>query len=186
MGGGFSNSRYTGPVQQGRPGTVSQQGQSHTVSQGPSTADMGRLPTSSPTTVFRKSGREMRPSQEIRATPHTNVIERIRRVTKTIVTNTPLENFIPRKTSRNLTTSCTDNELDRSSSRTGPEKIENPHDVIEIDTATVGAPYPTKMNKPVAMADVAGASSPAVAGASGPVVTGTRCIRRPRKWRVTL
>ena len=32
------------------------------------------------------------------------------------------------------------------------------------------------MNKPVAMADVAGASGPAVTGASGPVVTGTRIL----------
>ena len=88
------------------------------------------------------------------------------------------ENFTPRKTSRNLTTSCvpTDNELDLSLSRTGPGKIENPHDVIEIDRATVGAAYPTKMNKPVAMADVAGASGPAVTGASGPVVAGTRFL----------
>ena len=70
----------------------------------------------------------------------------------------------------------TENELDWSLSRTGPGKIENPHDVIEIDTATVGAAYPTKMNKPVAMADVAGASGLAVTGASGPVVTGTRFL----------
>ena len=47
-----------------------------------------------------------------------------------------------------------DNELDRSLSRTGPGKIENPH-VIEIDTAMDGAAYPTEMNEPVAVADVA-------------------------------
>ena len=124
----------------------------------PSTADMDRLPTASPTPAFRKSGREMRPAQEIRPTPHRDVIEWTRGVTKTIVTplSATADNFTPRKTSRNLTTSRvpTDNELDRSLSRTGPGKIENPHDVIEIDTAMVGAAYPTKMNKPVAMADV--------------------------------
>ena len=94
----------------------------------------------------------------------------------------------------NLTTSCvpTNNELDRSLSRTGPGKIENPHDVIEIYIATVGAVYPTKMNKPVAMADVAGASGLAGTGASGPVVAGTRFLAvaevysRPRTLRVTL
>ena len=143
-------------------------------SAGPSTAEMDRLPTASPTPVFRKSGRGMRPAQEIRPTPHKDVIERTRGVTETIAT--PLlasaENFTPRKTSRNPTTSRvpTDSELDRSLSRTGPGKIENPHDIIEIDTAMVGAAYPNKMNKPVAMADVAGASGPAVTGASGPVV----------------
>ena len=149
-------------------------------SAGPSTADMDRLPMASPTPAFRKSGREMRPAQEIRPTPHRDVIEWTRGVTKTIVTplSATAENFTPRKTSRNLTTSRvpTDNELDRSLSRTGPGKIENPHDVIEIDTAMVGAAYPTKMNKPVAMADVAGASGPAVAGASGPVVAGTQFL----------
>ena len=61
-------------------------------------------------------------------------------------------------------------------SRTGPGKIENPHDIIEIDTAMIGAAYPTEMNKPVAMADVAGASGLAVTGAGGPVVAGTRFL----------
>ena len=70
----------------------------------------------------------------------------------------------------------TDSELDRSLSRTGPGKIENPHDIIEIDTAMVGAAYPTKMNEPVAMDDVAGASGPAVTGAGGQVVAGTRFL----------
>ena len=122
----------------------------------------------------------MRPSQDIPATPHWNVIERIRGVTKTIVTplSATAENFTPRMKTRNLTISCVpmDNELDRSLSRTGPGKIENPHDVIEIDTAMGGTTYPTKMNKPVAMADVAGASGPAVTGAGGPVVAGTRFL----------
>ena len=148
-------------------------------SAGASTADLDRLPTASPAPFFRKSGRGMRPAQEIRATPHRDVIKRIRGVTKTIVTplSATAENLTPRKTSRNLTTSCvpTNNELDRYLSRTGPGKIENPHDVIEIDTATVGAAYPTKMNKPVAMADVAGASGPAVTAASGPVLRRLLC-----------
>ena len=66
----------------------------------------------------------------------------------------------------------------------GPGKIESPHDIIEIDTAMIGAAYPTGMNKPMAMADVAGAGGPAatgaggpvVIGAGGPVVTGTRFL----------
>ena len=40
----------------------------------------------------------------------------------------------------------------------------------------IGAAYPTEINKPVAMADVAGASGPAVTGAGGPVVAGTRFL----------
>ena len=55
---------------------------------------------------------------------------------------------------------------------TGPGKVENPHDIIEIDTAMIGAAYPTEMNKPVAMTVVAGA----VTGAGGPVVAGTRFL----------
>ena len=88
------------------------------------------------------------------------------------------ENFIPRKTSRKPPTPQvpTDNELDRSFARTGPGKIETPQDVIEIDIATVGAAYPTRIRKPVEMADVAGASGPAVTGAGGPVVAGTRFL----------
>ena len=104
-------------------------------SAGPSTAEMDRLPTASPAPVFRKSGRGMWPAQEIRPTPHKDVIERTRGVTKTIATTSRMP---------------TDSALDRSLSSTGPGKIENPHDKIEIDTAMVGAAYPTKMNKPVA------------------------------------
>ena len=95
-------------------------------------------------------------------------------VTKTIAT--PLsalaENFTSRKTSRKPSTSRmpTDSELDRSLFRTGPGKIENPHDIIEIDVDRIGAAYPTKMNKPMTMADVAGAGGPAATGAGGPVV----------------
>ena len=118
-------------------------------SAGPSTAQMDRLPTAS----RRQPDRGMRPAQEIRPTPHKDIIERTRGVTKTIAM--PLsalaDNFTPRKTSRKSTTSRvpTDSELDRSLSRTGLGKIENPHDITEIDTAMIGAAYPTKMNKPV-------------------------------------
>ena len=70
----------------------------------------------------------------------------------------------------------TDNELDRSFARTGPKKIETPQDIIEIDIATVGVASPTEIEKPVAVADVAGASGPAVAGAGGSVVAGTQFL----------
>ena len=71
--------------------------------------------------------------------------------------------------------------------------MEIPQDIIEIDIATVGAASPTEIEKPVAMADVAGAGGPVVTGtrfrsvtdvagavgptvtgAGGPVITGTR------------
>ena len=88
------------------------------------------------------------------------------------------ENFTPRNTSRKPPTPQVpmDNDLDRSFAWTGPGKIETPHDVIENNIATVGAAYPTGTSKPVAMADVAGASGPAVTGAGGPVVAGTRFL----------
>ena len=88
------------------------------------------------------------------------------------------ENFIPQKTSRKPPTLQvpTDNELDRSFARTGPGKIETPQDIIEIEIATVGAAYPTEIEKPVAVADVAGASGPAVTGAGGPAVARTRFL----------
>ena len=141
---------------------------------------MDRLPKGSPTPVFRKSDRGMRPAQEIWPSPHKDSIKWTRGVTKTIAT--PLsalaENFTPRKTSRKPSTYRvpTDSELYRSLSRTGPGKIENPHDIIEIDIAMIGAAYPTEMNKPMAMADVARAGGPAVTGAGGPVVAGTRFL----------
>ena len=59
---------------------------------------------------------------------------------------------------------------------TGLGKIETPQHIIEIDIATVGVAYPTEIGKPVAVADVAGASGPAVTGAGGPVVAGTRFL----------
>ena len=141
---------------------------------------MDQRPTASPTPVPRKSGSGMRPAQDFQPAPHNDISKRTRGVQKTIAT--PLlalaENFIPRKTSRKLPTPRvpTDNELDRSLARTGPGKIEIPQDIIEIDTAMIGAAYPTKISKPVAMADVTGASGPAVTGAGGPVVAGTRFL----------
>ena len=159
----------------GRPPSTVWNTKEPNCSTGPSAADMDRLPKGSPTPVVRKSDRGMRPAQEMWPTPHKDRIERTRGVTKTIAT--PLsalaENFIPRKTSRRLSTSSvpTDNELDRSLSRTGPGKIENPHDSIEMDIAMIGAAYPTEKDKPMTMADVAGASGPAATGAGGPAVT---------------
>ena len=78
------------------------------------------------------------------------------------------ENFIPQKISRKQLTPQvpTDNELDRSFAKTGLKKIETPQDSTESDIATIGAAYPTEIEKPVALADVT--------GSSGPVVTGTR------------
>ena len=45
--------------------------------------------------------------------------------------------------------------------------------ILENDIATIGAAYPTEIEKSVAVADVAGSSEPAVTGAGGPVVAGT-------------
>ena len=70
----------------------------------------------------------------------------------------------------------TDNELDRSFAKTGSIKVETPQDSIESDIATIGTAYPTEIEKPVAMADVAESSGPAVTGAGGPVVAGTRFL----------
>ena len=88
------------------------------------------------------------------------------------------ENFIPRKISRkqSIPQAPTDNELDWSFAKTGSIKIETPQDSIESDIATIGTAYPTKIEKPVAIADVAESSGPAVAGAGGPVVAGTRFL----------
>ena len=69
-----------------------------------------------------------------------------------------------------------DNELNQSFAKTGSIKIETPQDSIESDIATIGAAYPTEIGKPVAMADVAESSGPAVTGAGGPVVAGTRFL----------
>ena len=102
----------------GRPPSTVGNTKESNCSAGPSAAYMDRLPKGSPTPVFRKSDRGMRPAQEIRPTPHKDIIKRTRGVTKTIVT--PLsalaENLTPRKTSRKPSTSRmpTDSELDRS------------------------------------------------------------------------
>ena len=128
----------------------------------------------------RNLDRGMRPARDFQPVPQKNSNTRTRGVQKTIVT--PLsalaENFTPRKTSRKPPTPQvpTDNDLDRSFARTGPGKIETPHDVIEIDIATVGAASPTGTRKPVAIADVAGASGPAVTGAGGPVIAGMQFL----------
>ena len=149
-------------------------------SAGPSAAEVDRRPTGPPTPVPRNLDRGMRPAKDFQSVPQKDSNTRTRGVQKTIVT--PLsalaENFIPRKTSRKPPTPQmpTDNELDRSFARTGPGKIETPQDIIEIDIATVGAAYPTEIEKPVAVADVAGASGPAVTGAGGPVVAGMRFL----------
>ena len=145
-------------------------------SAGPSTTEVDRRPTGHPTPVLRNLDRGMRPAKDIQPVPRGNRNARTRGVQKTIVT--PLsalaENFIPRKISRKQSTPQvpTDNELDRSFAKTGSIKVETPQDSIESDIATIGTAYPTEIEKPVAMADVAESSGPAVTGAGGPVVTG--------------
>ena len=89
-----------------------------------------------------------------------------------------------------------DNELDRSPPGTSPGKSNKTHDVIEMVSAMDGTAYPSRMDRPVAVADSAGAGGPAVAmdgtaypsrmdrpvavadssGAGGPVVAGTRFL----------
>ena len=124
--------------------------------------------------------RGMRPAKDFQSVPQRDSNTQTRGVQKTIMT--PLsalaDNFIPRETSRKQSTPQvpTDNELDRSLAKTGPKKMETPQDIIESDIATIGAAYPTEIEKPVAVADVAGASGPAVTGAGGPVVAGTRFL----------
>ena len=151
---------------------------------GPSTAEVDRRPTGPPTPVLRNLDRGMRPAKNFQSVPRGNSNTRTRGVQKTIVT--PLsaldENFIPRKTSRKQSTPQvpTDNELDRSFAKTGSKKIETSQDSIERDIATIGAAYPTKIERPVAVADVAGASRPVGTEAGGPVVTG-----KTRFWTVT-
>ena len=86
-----------------------------------------------------------------------------------------------------------DNELDRSPPGTSPRKSNKSHDVIEMVSAMDGTAYPSRMDRPVAVADSAGAGGPAVtmdgtaypsrmdklvtmadsSGAGGPVVAGT-------------
>ena len=130
--------------------------------------------------VLRNLDRGMRPAKDIQSVPRGNSNTRTRGVQKTIVT--PLsalaENFIPQKTSRKQSTPQmpTDNELDRSFAKTGSKKKETPHDSIENNIATIVAAYPTEIGKPVAVADVAGSSGPAVTGTGGPVVAGTRFL----------
>ena len=122
----------------------------------------------------------MRPAKDIQPVPRGNRNARTLGVQKTIVT--PLsalaENFIPRKMPWKQSTPHvpTDNELDRSFAMTGSIKVENPQDGIKSDIATIGTADPTKIDKPVAMADVAESSGLAVPGAGGPVVAGMRFL----------
>ena len=145
---------------------------------GPSTTEVDRRPTGNPKPVLRNLDRGMRPAKDIRPAPRGNRIARPRGVQKTIAT--PLsalaENFIPRKISRKQSTPQvpTDNELDRSFAKTGLIKIETPQNSIESEIATIGMAYPTETEEPVAMADVAESSGPAVTGAGGPIVAGTQ------------
>ena len=145
-----------------------------------SAAGGDRRQPASPAQVPRNFDRGTRPAQDFQPAPHRNSNTGTRGVQKTIVM--PLsalaEKFTHRKTSKKPPTPQVpmDNDLDRSFVRTGPGKIQNPHDVIETDIAMVGAAYPTGTDKPVAMASVAGASGPAVTGAGGPVVAGTRFL----------
>ena len=110
----------------------------------------------------------MRPAKDIRPAPRVNRIARPRGVQKPIAT--PLsalaENFIPRKISRKQSTPQvpTDNELDRSLAKTGSIKIETPRNSIKSEIATIGTAYPTETEEPVAMADVAESSGPAITG----------------------
>ena len=130
-------------------------------------------PTGHPTPVLRNLDRGMRPVKDIQLLPRGNRNARTRGVQKIIVTpiSALAENFIPRKISRKQSTPQvpTDNELDRSYAKTGSIKVETPQDSIESDIATIGTAYPTEIEKPVAMADVAESSGPAVTGAGGPV-----------------
>ena len=122
----------------------------------------------------------MRPAKDIQPVPRGNRNARTRGVQKTIMT--PLsalaENLTPRKMSWKQSTPHvpTDNELDRSLAKTGSIKVETPQDGIKSDLATIGMADPTEIDKPVAMADVAESSGPAVTGAGGPVVAGTRFL----------
>ena len=84
------------------------------------------------------------------------------------------EKFTPRKISGKHVP--TDNELDWSLAKTGSIKVETPQDVIKSEIATIGTADPTETDKPVAMADVAEPSGPAVTGAGDPVVAGTRFL----------
>ena len=68
------------------------------------------------------------------------------------------------------------NELDRSLAKTGSIEVETPQDVIKSAIATIGTADQTETDKPVAMADVAEPSGPAVTGAGGPVVARTRFL----------
>ena len=110
----------------------------------------------------------MRPADEIQPPTRKNIAERGWRVKEPMTTplSAQAEIFSPKDTLQNLMISRLppDNKLDRSPTGIGPRKSTDPHDVIEIESAMDGAAYPPKIDKPVAVADFAGASGPAVAG----------------------
>ena len=145
-------------------------------STGPSTTEVDRRPTGHQTNLDRG----MRPAKDIQPVPRGNRNARPRGVQKTIVTplSAQAEKFTPRKMSGIQSTphAPTDNELDRSLAKTDSIKVETPPDVIKIEIATIGTADPTETDEPVAMADVAEPSGPAVTGAGGPVVAGTRFL----------
>ena len=120
----------------------------------------------------------MRPAKDIQPVPIGNRNARPRGVQKTIVTplSAQAEKFTPRKMSGIQSTphAPTDNELDLA--KTDSIKVETPPDVIKSEIATIGTADPTETDEPVAMADVAESSGPAVTGAGGPVVAGTRFL----------
>ena len=146
---------------------------------GPSTTEVDRRPTGHQTPVLRNLDRGMRPAKDIQPVPRGNHKARPRGVQKTIVTpfSALAEKFTPRKISGKQSTPHvpTDNELDWSLAKTG-SKVETPQDVIKSEIATIGTADPTETDKPVAMAEVAEPSGPAVTGAGGPVVAGTRFL----------
>ena len=157
-------------------------------STGPSTTEVDQRPTGHQTPVLRNLDRGMRPAEDIQLVPRGNRKARPRGVQKTIVT--PLsalaEKFTPRKISGIQSTphAPTDNELDQSLAKTDSIKVETPPDVIKSEIAMIGTADPPETEKPVAMADVAEPSGPAIAGAGGPVVAGTRFLanyRGPKK-----
>ena len=149
-------------------------------STGPSTTEVDRRPTGHQTPVLRNLDRGMRPPKDIQPVPRGNRNARSWGVQKTIAT--PLsalaEKFTPRKISGKQSTPHvpTDNELDRSLAKTGSIKPETPQDVIKSEIVTIGTADPIETDKPVAMADVAEPSGPAVTGAGGLVVAGTRFL----------
>ena len=146
-------------------------------STGPSTTEVDRLPTGHQTPVLRNLDRGMRPAKDIQPVLRGNRNARPRGDHSDPL-SALAEKFTPRKISGIQSTphAPTDNELDRSLAKTDAIKVETPPDVIKSEIATIGTADPTETDKPVAMADVAEPSGPAVAGAGAPVIAGTRFL----------